>query len=90
MFCLCSKFVPTSFSSAECVHTRDEIRALTVTCVMDEVGLAVETFYRILKIYEVYKYQVIQYYPETGEGGLLVNYINTFLKLIAEASGYPG
>jgi len=57
---------------------------------MDEVGLAVETFYRILKIYEVYKYQVIQYYPETGEGGLLVNYINTFLKLIAEASGYPG
>jgi len=33
---------------------------------------------------------VTKYNPETGEGGLFVNYINTFLKLKAEASGYPG
>ena len=30
-----------------------------------------------------------QYKSETGEGGLFVNYINRFLKLKAEASGYP-
>jgi len=46
--------------------------------------------YRILEIHEVYEYQVTQYNPETGEGGLFANYINTFLKLKAEASGYPG
>jgi len=57
---------------------------------MDEVRLAEEKGYRILEIYEVYEYQVTQYNPETAEGGLFVDYINTFLKLKAEASGYPG
>jgi len=57
---------------------------------MDKVRLAVEKGYRILEIYEVYEYQVIQYNPERGEGGLFVDYINTFLKLKLEASGYPG
>jgi len=37
--------------------------------------------YQILEIYEVYEYQVTQYNTETGEGGLFVDYINTFLKL---------
>jgi len=57
---------------------------------MDEVGLAVEKGYGILEIYEVYDYQVTQYSPETGEGGHFVDYINTFLILKGEASGYPG
>jgi len=56
---------------------------------MDEEMLAVEKGYRILAIYEVYEYQFTQYNPETGEGGPFVGYINTFLKLKAEASGYP-
>ena len=30
-----------------------------------------------------------QYDSATGHGGLFVEYINTFLKLKAEASGYP-
>jgi len=38
----------------------------------------------------VYEYQVTRYNPETGEGGLFADYINTFLKLKVEASGYPG
>jgi hypothetical protein len=29
------------------------------------------------------------YTPQTGDGGLFVDYINTYLKLKAEASGYP-
>jgi hypothetical protein len=32
---------------------------------------------------------VTQYNPETNDRGLFVDYINTFLKLKAEASGYP-
>jgi len=57
---------------------------------MNEVRLAVEKGYRILEIHEVYEHQFTQYNPETGEGGRFVDYINTFLKPKAEASGYPG
>jgi hypothetical protein len=49
----------------------------------------VENVYRILDIYVVYEYQITQYSRETAVGGLFVNYINTFVKLKAEASGYP-
>jgi len=64
----------------------DEDLALTGT----SVRFAVEKIYRILEIYEVYEYQVTQYNPETCEGVLFVIYINTLLKLKAEANGYPG
>jgi hypothetical protein len=56
---------------------------------MDEVRLAVKKAYRIFDIYEVFEYQVTQYCREPDEGALFVDYINTFLKLKAEASGYP-
>jgi len=52
--------------------------------------MAVKKGYRILEIYEVYEYQVNQYSAETVEGGHFVDYINTFLKLKAESSGYTG
>jgi len=68
----------------------DEYKALFGTWVMDDVRLTVETWYRILETYEVYEYQVTQYNSETGEGGLFVEYIKTFLELKAVASGYPG
>jgi hypothetical protein len=51
--------------------------------------LAVNKGYKILEIQEIFEYVVTQYDPETGEGGLFVVYINTFLKLKAEASEYP-
>jgi len=51
--------------------------------------LGVEKGYRILEIYLCYEYRVTQYNPETGEGGHFFDYINTFLKLKVEASGYP-
>jgi hypothetical protein len=51
--------------------------------------LAVQNVYKLLEVHEVYEYQVTQYEPETGDGDLFVEYINTFLKLKAEASGYP-
>ena len=48
--------------------------------------LAVDKGYKIL---EVYEYQVTRYDPETGNGGLFAEYIDTFVKLKQEASGYP-
>jgi hypothetical protein len=55
---------------------------------MDEVRMAVEKGYRVLQVYEVYEYRTTQYDPHLGSG-LFVEYIYTFLKLKAEASGYP-
>ena len=40
-------------------------------------------------MHEVYDYQVTKYDPQTGNGGLFVQYIDSFLKLKAEASVYP-
>jgi hypothetical protein len=59
------------------------------TWVIDEVRLAVAKGYKVLEIQEVCEYEVTQYNPETNDGGLFVDYINTFLKLKVEASGYP-
>jgi hypothetical protein len=57
--------------------------------VADELRLAVAKGYKVLHINEVYEYKVTRYDNNTGEGGLFVDYVNTFLKLKAEASGYP-
>jgi hypothetical protein len=59
------------------------------TWIVDEVRAAVDRGYRVLKIHEFYEYQVTRYDPETCEGGHFAGYIDTFLKLKAEASGYP-
>jgi len=51
--------------------------------------MLVQKGYEIVEIIEVYEYAVTQYDPQTGESGLFVEYIDTFLKLKTEASGYP-
>jgi hypothetical protein len=62
---------------------------LVGTWVADEVRLAVEKGYRVIEVHEVYEYEITQYDPTTGEGGIFAQYIDTFLKLKAEASGFP-
>jgi hypothetical protein len=44
--------------------------------------------YENVEVHEIYEYQVTRYDPQTGDRGLFAEYINTFLKLKAEASGY--
>jgi hypothetical protein len=41
-----------------------------------------------MEVHEACEYQVTKYNPQTDDGGLFVHYINTFLKLKAEANGY--
>jgi hypothetical protein len=88
LFCICRSCVFERNISRECKHLRDDERALTGTWVLDEFRLALGIVYKI-HIYEVYEYQINQYSLETDEGGLLVDYINTFLQQKAEASGCP-
>ncbi|XP_018576210.1 uncharacterized protein LOC108914802 [Anoplophora glabripennis] len=74
--------------SDECEHTEDE-RALTGTWVIDEVLKSLEKGYKIVEIYEIWKYKIEQYNPNTKSGGLFADYISTFLKLKQQASGLP-
>ena len=89
LFWLCRSCAFECNFSVECVHESTAQRSLTLTWVLDEVWLAIQKGYEILDIMEEYKYEVTKYDPHTREGSLFADYINTFLKLQAEASGYP-
>ncbi|KAF4529356.1 hypothetical protein B566_EDAN017368 [Ephemera danica] len=87
MFVLCYTCADT-LNPDECDHT-DADRVLVGTWVSDEVKKAVEMGYTIIEMYEIWQYQTVQFNPETQEEGLLSGYINKFLKLKVEASGWP-
>ena len=72
-----------------CEHDNDE-RIFRGVWVSEELKKAVEMRYQIIQIHEVWHFEEsTQYDPETQEGGLFAEYINTFLKLKQEASGWP-
>jgi hypothetical protein len=64
-----------------CQHT-DESRAIQGVWVTEEVKKAVEMGYTVIKIYEVY------HFPQKSRD-LFKAYIDTFLKIKQEASGWP-
>ena len=67
--------------TAECNHT-DEQRVLTGTWCSPEFDKAVDLGYEVQYIYEVW------HFKETCEG-LFKDYVNTWLKIKQEASGWP-
>ncbi|XP_053389260.1 uncharacterized protein LOC128552256 [Mercenaria mercenaria] len=72
-----------------CNHS-DKERSFVGTWVTDELKKVVDTGYRVESILEVWNFKgVSQYNPETKQGGLFTEYVNTFLKLKQEASGWP-
>jgi len=88
MFSLCRKCSET-YENGVCHHAENE-RAITGTWVTDEVKMAAASGYRVLKIYEVWHFENIsQYDPTTQTGGLFTEYVNTFLKVKQQASGWP-
>ena len=67
--------------SPECNHTDDQ-RVLTGTWCSPELAKAVELGYQVQYIYEVW------HFDETCQG-LFEDYVNTWLKIKQEASGWP-
>ena len=88
-FPLCSACVKIEQSKAMlersdvCDHTPKE-RMLRGTWCTPEIKKAVEKGYTVLKIYEVWNFE-----PNQRREGLFRKYVNTFLKLKQEASGWP-
>ena len=88
-FPLCGKCVkeeqmnPMLLRSSTCCHTIEE-RTLRGTWTTPEIQKAVEKGYTVTKIYEVWHLA-----PNKRRQGLFGKYVNTFLKLKQEASGWP-
>ena len=80
MFPLCKTCTDT-LNQNPCTHTEQE-RAILGTWCHVELMKAIEKGYKILKIHEVWHFPV-----HTDE--LFKEYVNTFLKIKQEASGYP-
>ena len=86
-FPLCAKCVTEEMPKRlterthRCGHT-DKERTLTGTWCTPELIKAVEKGYRITRIHEVWHF-------EKGVKGLFKDYINTWLKVKQESSGYP-
>ncbi|KAJ8018826.1 putative DNA polymerase [Holothuria leucospilota] len=88
MFPLCWKCVEDK-SKSRCTHSEME-RAITGTWVTLEVQKAVQMGYKIVKVEVVWHFEERAEYDRiTKSGGLFTKYIDTFLKIKQEASGWP-
>ncbi|XP_053392045.1 uncharacterized protein LOC128554759 [Mercenaria mercenaria] len=88
LFQLCKTCTETKYQG-KCNHTNEE-RSFIGTWVTDEIKTAVRKGYTIVKIYEVWHFDKLsQYDPITKTGGLFKEYVNKFLKIKQEASGWP-
>lgn len=88
MFPLC-KTCADNENQNECTCSVVE-RAITGTWCTPEIQMATSKGYKILKIYEVYHFtESSKYDVESCEGGLFAQYVNMFLKIKQEASGFP-
>lgn len=86
-FALCSSCA--KIGSKVCNHNEEE-RSLVGTWVIFELKKAIEMGYKLLETYEIWHFEeTTQYDSEKSEGGLFAGYINKFLKIKQESSGWP-
>ena len=73
----------------QCNHNEDE-RVIEGTWVSLELNKAIKEGYVVKQIFEVWHWDKVEKYDEkTKSGGIFTGYVNTFLKIKQEASGYP-
>ena len=77
-----------ALESQESCRCSDEQRCLTGTWCTPEIEKAIEKGYTIVKIYEVYHWPKSAQHGPSSEG-LFTDFINTFLKIKQESSGWP-
>lgn len=88
-FPLCRTCVESGARVA-CIHTDPEDRAITGTWVSIELEKACELGYVVLERYEAWHFpHTSQYSPETRSGGIWASFIDRWVGLKQQASGYP-
>lgn len=88
-FPLCYKCAQSNNNESDCKCV-DEDRAFVHTYCSNEVEVALNVGYRILDTYEVLHWESYDTYDPVDErGGLFTDYINTFLRVKQQASGFP-
>ena len=90
LFPLCRNCAENCDTTKECTHDNEDDRALVYTWVSIELFAALERGYRLLDVYEVWHFpEKTQYDKATGAVGIFAKYIDVFLKIKQESSGYP-
>ena len=70
-----------------CTHNDQKQRIFIGTWVSEEIKKAIEKGYKIIQVFAIWQYKTLQY--DDRNDGLFTEYVNTFLKMKQEASGYP-
>ena len=74
----------------ECQRFFAEERSFIGTWCTPEPTKAIDVGYTVIDLFEVYHWEATAIYNlDTGKGGLFSGYINMFLKIKQEASGWP-
>ena len=90
MFPLCRSCADKTDPHMRCTHLKEEDRSFTGTWVTIELFEALDRGYKLLDVYEVWHFsETAQYEKASGEGGIFAGYIDTFLRIKQESSGYP-
>lgn len=71
-----------------CAHTEFE-RSLLGSWSLFEFKFALSRGYRLMEIIEIWSYDKVEYCNETQSNGLFSDFVNTFMKIKVEASGWP-
>jgi DNA polymerase type B, organellar and viral len=87
LFHLCQKCADDE-SQNFCEHEPNQ-RSIIGTYVIEEVRLALRKGYIIEEIYEAWVYETVQRGVD-NKTGLFTDYVNMFLKIKQQASGFPG
>ncbi|XP_065353932.1 uncharacterized protein LOC135948540 isoform X3 [Cloeon dipterum] len=89
LFHLCKKCAAQkNHNSPYCTHT-DEERSFDGSWSSWELNLARKFGYKITEIYEIWHYEKTTKYKKDEDEGLFTSFVNAFLKLKQEASGWP-
>jgi hypothetical protein len=75
-------------NKGDCTHSDDE-RCIVGEWVVDELHKAVGMGCGFVETFEFWEYNVTGFDKGNNSGRLFVQYVNTFLKLKQESSGYP-
>ncbi|XP_025163157.1 uncharacterized protein LOC112590523 [Harpegnathos saltator] len=77
------------FRTQACTQENPADREFEGTWVSCELRKAIEKGNRVTSVSEIWNYKISRYDPSTRQGELFAEYINCFLQLKQEASGWP-